>query len=219
MHCLSDMSLGCFLLLFCFGQNVIIIIMCLKQSSCDCKEKHRTCIQDGTWFRNQNAQFDWCVCLCVSPSLSESIILRHTLKQLLLKVRQLLGVTAWWLNPYTTKIAQILLFCGINFLNNCRIFIYAAKSPAIERWSWRRERRACISTPPRLFTDTCWAAWLISSSFSRLSRLRGADYQEELIPVVLLISLIRAPGRWLEEVVSHACSCTAAEAKETKMQQ
>ena len=67
----------------------------------------------------------------------------------------------------------------------------------------------CISTPPCLFKDTCWAAWLISSSFSRLSGLRGADYQEELIPVALLISLIRAPGRWLEgSCVSHGCSGT-----------
>lgn len=56
------------------------------------------------------------------------------------------------------------------------------------------EGRACINTPPRLSEDTCWAARLISFSFSRLSGLRGADYQEELIPLTLLISLIRAPG-------------------------
>lgn len=58
-----------------------------------------------------------------------------------------------------------------------------------------REGNARTNTPPCLFEDTCWAARLISSSFSRLSGLRGADYKEELIPLALLISLIRAPGR------------------------
>lgn len=60
------------------------------------------------------------------------------------------------------------------------------------------ERQECGCALPCLLKDTCWVAWFISSSFSRLSGLCGADYQEELIPVALLISLIRAPGRWLE---------------------
>ena len=69
------------------------------------------------------------------------------------------------------------------------------------------EGKDCTNTPPCLFKNTCWAAWLISSSFSRLPWLRGADYQEELIPDAPLISLIRAPGRWLEgSYMSHGCT-------------
>lgn len=39
---------------------MIIIIICLKQSSCDCKEekKNAKCIQDEAQLENQNTQFD-----------------------------------------------------------------------------------------------------------------------------------------------------------------
>lgn len=132
------------------------------------------------------------------PTLNQSSC-RRVSQTIAFKVRQMFRVAAWWLNLYTTKPKTDFFFFSINFLNNCRISIHALNSPVIElSSSSRRERRCCISTPPCLFKDTCWAAWLISSSFSRLSGLRGADYQEELIPVAQLISLIRAPGRWLE---------------------
>lgn len=195
------MSLGFFFYYyFAPGQNVIIIIICLKQSSCGCKEKSKKCIQAGLPLQtqNQNTQFDWCVCYCISPTtLNHLHPAGEFLKQFLLKVKQQFRITARWLNLYTTD----------NFLNNSHYMfqtLLQLNSQVV------REGKDCISTPPCLFKDTCWAAWLISSSFSRLSGLRGADYQEELIPVALLISLIRAPGRWLEgSCVSHGCSGTA----------
>lgn len=76
---------------------------------------------------------------------------------------------------------------------NLRLFPKITPKTSL-RWKVR-EGNARTNTPPCLFEDTCWAARLISSSFSRLSGLRGADYKEELIPLALLISLIRAPGR------------------------
>lgn len=120
-------------------------------------------------------------------------------KQVLLNVRQWFKGAAWWLNPYSTETLQTLFFWAyfselfLKDVQNRCMFWTLLRLKQLEE-----ERQECVCVLSCLLKDTCWVAWLISSSFSRLSGLCGADYQEELIPVALLISLIRAPGRWLE---------------------
>lgn len=107
---------------------------------------------------------------------------------------------AWWLNPYSTETQPTFFYYfGLVFQD---YFSNMCKMSTFWTLLWieqlEEERQECVSVLSCLLKDTCWVAWLISSSFSRLSGLCGADYQEELIPVALLISLIRARGRWLE---------------------